>query len=563
MTHYWPECMPRRLEYVPATVGEVLPAAVAMYGDRVAVADGEETLSYRELANAAASVAEDFQRHGVGQGDVVALHLPNCLEFLVAYYGTMLAGASVTLVNPLQPPDPLLHQLEAVGAVAVVTHPDHADALCKLGGSRFRRVLLARGTDCAPEPEDEDAARRVLAWDHAARLTDVTVAGGRPPAAPTTTPQDVAHFAFTGGTSGAPKGVRVLHRNVVGNATQMLAWRLSSQVTRAQDGLLHVSRIPGLEEPFVVPGQAVSVHVPPLFHAHALISSVAAVLSGMTIVLIGRFRPARYVELANRWQATYVTGNPTMFMALAAHCRETGEAVPSMRLAISGAAPLDQEKVDRIAAVFPNARFGEGYGLTEGTCMVTASPVTPGSLMKIGTVGIPVADTEIELRDVDGVTPVPHGEEGELWVRGPQVTDGYHEAPEITAGQYVDGWLRTGDIGVRDEDGFIRIRDRAKDMLIYNGYNVYPRELEGVLAGHPAVARAAVVGRPSTEAGEFPVAFVVPEQGAAVDPDELMAWTTERVLPYQRIREVYVVDDLPTSSAGKVLKNEIRLLLQG
>lgn len=561
MADYYPEGMPRHLDCVDAEVPELLEAVAALYGERVAVADGEETLTYTGLAAAAAALSRDLHEHGIGAGDVVAIHLPNCLDFLVAYFGITGAGATATLVNPLQPPEALERQLETVQAVGVVTHPVTAAPLVPLA-ARLRRVLLSRGTSCAPEPADRSAADSLLAGGGAALLADVVAAGGQLEGRSRRSPDDVVHFAFTGGTTGAPKAVRVLHRNVVANITQIMAWRMATRVTRGADGRLCLSPIETLPRPYVSPGEDVTVHVPPLFHVHALISSVAFVFGGMTTVLVGRFRPARFVELANRWQATYVTGNPPMFLALAAACSASGETMPSVRLAMSGAAPLNAEQVDRIAAVFPHALIGEGYGLTEVTCVATGTPVVPGSLSRIGSVGLPLPDVDIELRDVDGLTPVEAGAEGEIWIRGPQVADGYHDSPQATAGQFVDGWLRTGDIGVRDEDGFLRIRDRAKDMLIYKGYNVYPRELEGVLTSHPCVSRAAVVGRPSVEAGDLPVAFVVPAEGRKVDPEMLISWVAERVLPYQKVREVHIVEDLPTSAAGKVLKNEVRLLLE-
>jgi long-chain acyl-CoA synthetase len=278
-----------------------------------------------------------------------------------------------------------------------------------------------------------------------------------------------------------------------------------------------------------------------------------------------------------------------MYLALAAHSAQTGRQATTVRAALSGAAPLDATSLSKIATVMPNAVVGEGYGLTEGTCIVTASDLNPSGVRRAGTVGVPIPDTEVEIRSADGTTVLPAGTEGELWVRGPQVTDGYHGAPELTAAQYVDGWLRTGDVASVDAEGFIRIHDRAKDMLLYKGYNVYPRELEDIVTAHPRVAQAAVVGRPDADVGEIPVAFIVPRpapeaaspaaagnaeaagqsdtgqsDSAAQDEAlaaEIMDWFAQQVLPYQKIREVHLVDALPTSTAGKVLKTELRTRL--
>jgi long-chain acyl-CoA synthetase len=563
MPHYYPPGMPRSLDYPAAVVPDLLHSAARMYGERTAVVDGEQTTSYVRLLDEAQSIGSDLAAHGIGPGDVVALHLPNGLPFFAAYYGALSTGAAVTLVNPLQPAAALEHQLREVGAVALVTHPAHLvqarEALERLG---LRRVLIARPTEAAAADETQLAAARALVERTEASFLDDVVS--RP--APTFTgrrasPDDVAHLAFTGGTTGRPKAVRVLHRNVIANVLQMCAWRLSARVTQVEDGLLDLAPIQTLGTPFVVPGASSTIQVPPLFHAQGLVSCGAFILGGVTIVLPGRFDAARVVRLANQWEARYVSGNPPMFLALSAHCRATGESMPTIRLAICGAAPLDRVMMERISAAMPNARFGEGYGLTEGTCLVTASPVVPGSRLKPGSVGVTVPDTEIQIRSSDGVTVLADGEEGEIWVRGPQVTDGYSNAPEQTAEQYVDGWLRTGDVASRDEDGFIRVHDRAKDMLIYKGYNVYPRELEDVASGHPDVAQVAVVSRTVSDAGEIPVAFAVPQPGRVLDGEGLMAYVAARVLPYQRIREVHVVDELPVSAAGKILKSEIRKAL--
>ncbi|GAA2003510.1 class I adenylate-forming enzyme family protein [Brevibacterium samyangense] len=603
MPHYFPAGMPRHLDYVANAVPEVLLSSARTWGERIAVVDGEQTLSHVELLAQAKAVAADLAAHGAGPGTVVGLHMPNTLGYFPAYYGALMTGAAVTLVNPLQPPTGLLKQLADAGATAVVTHPAHLGALEQvLADLPLTRVLVAPATWSGAATEEQTARARELARASGASAGGTggapggaaSSSGGAPWALledvvatgadfePVLAGRDeVAHYAYTGGTTGKSKGVRVLHRNVLGNVTQMAAWRLHRAVVRDSEGFLALAPIESAGEPYIRAGEATGVQVPPLFHAQGLTTSSMFVLGGITIVLAGRFKPETFVNLVNEWEATYTSGNPPMYLSIAEYCRKSGATMPSMLVAISGAAPLDSTAIGRIGEAMPNAIVAEGYGLTEGTCMVTSSPFTRDSIQKVGTVGIPVCDTEIEIRDVDGTTVLPDGAEGELWVSGPQVTDGYSNAPEQTAAQYVDGWLRTGDIASRDADGFVRIHDRAKDMLIYNGYNVYPRELEDISAGHPDVAQIAVVGRPSAEVGEIPVAFVVPTAGvggdggaagsgdgttagsgaSAFDTEGFMAWVAERVLPYQKIREVRVVESLPASAAGKILKTELRDLL--
>jgi long-chain acyl-CoA synthetase len=214
------------------------------------------------------------------------------------------------------------------------------------------------------------------------------------------------------------------------------------------------------------------------------------------------------------------------------------------------------EMINRMRTLAPDAVVAEGYGLTEVTMGVTSGPIHRSGLRKPGTVGVPVFDTEVRIVDVDG-RPVPAGERGEVCVRGPQVMAGYHNRPEATAEVLTDGWLRTGDIGVLDDDGYLSIVDRIKDMLLYKGYNVYPRELEELLVAQPGVLAAAVVGKPDAEVGELPVAFVVPAS-PSVSAEAVMDTVNEQVVPYKRLRDVLLVDQIPVSAAGKVLKRELR-----
>jgi long-chain acyl-CoA synthetase len=542
---YWPEGMPDTLDYPELTAGELLTTAARLHGDRTAVVDGPERLSFSGLHARAAAFAHAARDAGVRDGDVVLLHLPNSAGFLVCYYGALLAGATVSLANPLQPAPALRAQLLDTGAVLAVSHPAHVATLREAApGSALRTIVSV------PPLADRPPAGTLALADFIA---------GRPATAPDTdaTPDDVAHIAYTGGTTGVPKGVRVLHRNVVANVVQMTAWRAAHLLT----GDLRLRPVPGVHDAGVRPGHAVTVLVSPLFHAHALINVNFLLLCGTTIVLTGRFDPDRLLEEIERHRATYVTGSPAMWHALLASPALTARDLSSVQVISSGAAPMDAATLQALATAFPGAIVSEGYGLTEATCLVTAAPLLRGARRKPGSVGLPIFDTAIEIRSLDTAAVLGPNETGELWVRGPQVAAGYLNRPEATAEQFAGGWLRTGDIGHVDEEGFVFIADRAKDMLIYKGYNVYPRELEDILHGHPDVLAAAVVARPVPGVGEEPVAFVVPRPGGVLDPEALMAFVAARVLPYKKVRAVHVVDALPTSSAGKILKAELRALL--
>ncbi|MFD6856394.1 class I adenylate-forming enzyme family protein [Rhodococcus sp. NPDC060090] len=555
MTSARSEWLDTALSYPQTSMTVWAPSMSAMYGDRAAVVDGDRVLSYRELDEKSAQFAGALSAAGVVEHDVVLMHLGNCADFHVAYYGALRVGAAVTLVNPLQPQPGLRRQIEETGAVAAVTQSQQFDTLLGASADTTIRLIAVVSDDSVEAGAVDTIQFDTVQFDellarHSTEFVPAQVSG-----------DDVAHIAYTGGTTGISKGVRVLHRNVVGNVTQMCGWRAGYQ-TVVNDGLVSLEKIDGLDIAGVVPGEGATIVVSPLFHAHALINTSFLLACGLTQVLAGRFDPARMLELIEIHRASYITGSPAMWHALATHPDVATRDLSTVRVVSSGAAPIDHVTLEALGVAFPNATIAEGYGLTEGTCVVTAMPLVRGLGYRIGSVGLPVFDTQIEIRPQgDTTATVGPNERGELWIRGPQVTDGYLGHPEITAEQYVDGWLATGDIAYRDDDGYLFIADRAKDMLIYKGYNVYPRELEEILVTHPSVSTAAVVGRDVGATGQEPVAFVVPLAGADVDEDELMAYVAERVLPYKKIRDVVVLDSLPTSAAGKILKTDLRAQL--
>ncbi len=404
------------------------------------------------------------------------LHLANSIDFVVAYHGILMAGATVTPVNPLQPAGGLRPQIVDTGAVVAAGQTSTIDTLIEAAWGTSIRVVVVSGKDGDIPPDRRDGA--------VVGFADFVTGGDvpdevLPPRLSQVGGESVAHLAYTGGTTGTPKGVRVLQRNVIANVAQMTAQRAGMLPVADHRGLLTLEPIAGLEDCAVSPGHGSTVVVSPLFHAHALINMSFLMLSGITLVLAGRFAPERMLELIERHRAVYLTGSPAMWHALTGHPDMRRRDLSSVRVVSSGAGPIDRPTLDRLREGFPEARIVEGYGLTEATCAVTTAPASAADGFKIGSVGVPLFDTEVEVRSLDtGGRVLAAGERGELWVRGPQVADGYHQRPEATSEQFVDGWLRTGDIAYRDEDGFVFIADRAKDMLIYKGYNVYPRELD-------------------------------------------------------------------------------------
>ncbi|UOT02915.1 AMP-binding protein [Rhodococcus opacus] len=534
------------LHYPDLTLAAFPSGMADLYGDKAAVVDGDTVCTYRELDQRSGAFAAALRDAGVTERDVVLLHLGNCIEFVVAYYGALRAGATVTLVNPLQPGPGLRSQIVDTAAVAAVTQPAQLDTLTEAASGTTVRTIVVAGLPAG-------AGRGQFGFEEFVRGYATA------PSTPKVSGDDVAHLAYTGGTTGLSKGVRVLHRNVLANVTQMIAWRAGHEVRATADGGIELRPVESLGDRGVVPGAGATVVVSPLFHAHALINMSFLLLCGATQVFAGRFEPGRMLELIETHRATYITGSPAMWHAVATHPDAATRDTDSVRVVSSGAAPIDHVTLEALGRAFPSASVVEGYGLTEGTCLVASAPLTGSVAYKLGSVGLPVFDTEVQIRAQDDSGAVLEaGTRGKLWVRGPQVTDGYLNHPEITAQQYVDGWLDTGDIAYLDEDGYLFICDRTKDMLIYKGYNVYPRELEEILVSHPDVSSAAVVGREAGSVGQEPVAFVVPMPDVTIDPDAVSAFVAERVLPYKKVRDVVVVEQLPTSAAGKILKTKLR-----
>jgi long-chain acyl-CoA synthetase len=534
---------PSHLNYPEVPAGATLAGSAVRWPDRVALRAGGTELTFAELYRRACAFAHALRAEGVGVGDVVAVHLGNRPEYAVAYHGILLSGATYTPVNPLLPPADLAAQLADSGAVLAVSFAPANRALEAVREqTAVRRVVLAGDASF-----EDFVARRPTT------RPEVTIDVHR----------DIAHLAYTGGTTGRSKGVRLPHRNVVVNTLQFACWRAGAAPRLDADGGLWIEQV---GDPADYPerlGTDVGINLTPWFHAMGTVGSLnVAVLSGTTQVLHHRFDPAAYLADAERYGVTGMAGAPPLFAALVGHPDFATRDLHTVRGITSGAAPLAVEMINALVARFgPKVIIGEGYGLTEVTMGATAGPAARSAVRKVGTVGLPVADTRIKVVAEESDEPLPPGEAGEVCISGPQVMLGYRNRPDETAAVLAGGWLRTGDIGVLDEDGYLSIVDRKKDMLLYKGYNVYPRQLEERLFGQPGITGAAVVGRPDPAVGELPVAFVVAPGFDEADGEKLRAAVNADLLPYQHIRELRLVEEIPVSAAGKVLKRELRELL--
>lgn len=559
---FWPKGMPTSIDYPVIPVGEIIRGSANRFGDHTAIVYKEKEYSYKQLYEDALRFANSLQKNGFGKGDVIAIHMPNCPQYVVAYYGILLSGATFSPANPLLPPKDLAYQLNDCGAKAVITWNLAAPVIQAVYGNTQLKLAIVTGDDELSDDGYIDTSTFANNWESFRSFVEKSEA--KELKVEIDPKKDLAHLAYTGGTTGPSKGVMLPHYNVVTNTLQFNCWGSASLPRLTEDGLT-VEKVDetltgGFDEYLSNIGEDKLVNLTPWFHAMGTVGYLNnPFLSGATLILHQRFDPGMYLQDAEKYKVTNIGGAPPIFVALVRHPDFMKRDLSSVRKINSGAAPLPVELINILQKRFPDAIINEAYGLTEITMGALANPSFKSGTRKIGSVGIPVFDTEVKICPLDGSDEaLPPGVEGEICLKGPQVMLGYYNKPEETAAVLQNGWLRTGDIGVIDEDGFVSIVDRKKDMLIYKGYNVYPRELEELLFTHPAVANAAVIGKPDPEVGEIPKAFVTLKEDAEISEDELMNFVNEQVVPYKKVRELEFIKEIPVSAAGKVLKRVLR-----
>jgi O-succinylbenzoate-CoA ligase len=472
----------------------------AAYDDRPCIRDEDVSLTYGEFGAWVDAAAEQLAEHGVGQGSVVAIMLPNRVELLVAMVAAWRLGAAATPINPVFTANEADYQIEDAGSVVVVN----------VG------------------PEAPSGGRPTIAIDEIRR----TVRRPNALPAPISTADDTALLIYTSGSTGRPKGVVLNHANTAAMAS-MLVEHLG--ITGADHSLL----------------------VLPLFHVNAIcVSFLTPISVGGQLSIQTRFRPAAFLSAIEELRPTYFSAVPTIYAHLVSQPGDVVVDTSSVRFAICGAAPASKELLEAT-----EERFGfplaEGYGLTEATCASTANP--PFGTRKLGTVGVALPGQTVAVMAPDGAL-VPTGERGEVVVRGANVMQGYLNRPEATAEALGDGWLHTGDVGILDEDGYLRIVDRIKDMIIRGGENIYPKEIETVLHAHPGVLDAAVVGTPDAMYGEVPVAFVAPYPGVELDVEQLVQVCRDNLTKVKVPVAVHVLTELPKNPVGKIDKPALRAI---
>jgi len=540
----YPPGVPEHVDIPDAPLTKLLDDSVARFPDSPAIYFEGSRMTYRQLGAAVDKFASGLAKLGVKKGTRVGFILPNLPQNVIAYYATLRLGGTVIENNPQYTERELTHQLEDAGVEVVITLDRFYDVLAKVRPHvpALREVIVTTVFDgvggikgfLGPILKKEllhpiPSGAQVRKWKDVMRSGD-----GRVQQAQIDPRVDLALLQYTGGTTGLSKGVMLTHHNLVANVYQGRAWFAKAEL-----------------------GKEVAMVALPIFHSYGqtVCMNLGIMLAGMLVLVPDPRDMTHLLKVVNETRPTLFPGVPTLYINMLNHPNLSKTDMTSIKFCFSGAAPLPLEVQEQFEAVTGGVLV-EGYGLSE------TAPISHGNPLegkrKIGTIGLPVPNTECKLVDVDDPSKEvePPGP-GELCIRGPQVMQGYWNKPEETAEVLRDGWLYTGDIAEMDEDGFFKIVDRKKDMIIVGGFNVYPRDVEEILYQHPKVRECAVVGIPGGKSGETVKAYIVLKEGETLSAEEIESFSRERLTAYKVPKLWEFRDDLPKTMVGKVLRRAL------
>jgi long-chain acyl-CoA synthetase len=527
------------------SIGDLFEKSVKLYGPRKAYINMDKALTYAELEKLSANFGAYCQSVlKLPKGSRIALMMPNLLQYPVCLYGALRAGYTVVNCNPLYTERELEHQLKDSGAEAIVIVENFAGVLEKVvARTPVKHVIVTQLGDMLDFPKRmivnlvvKHVKKMVPAWHiaNAIELRDALIEGGRHPLKPVDVGhEDIAFLQYTGGTTGVSKGAMLTHRNIIANLQQAHAWI----------------------RPFLKDHEIIITALP-LYHIFALTANCLTFFKiGATNVLITNPRdiPGFVKEIA-KYPFTTITGVNTLFNAMVNNPEFAKIDLSNLRLTLGGGMAVQRAVAERWKEITGTTLL-EAYGLTETSPAATINPVDLEAYN--GSIGLPISSTEVVIRDDDG-KDLPLGEAGELCIRGPQVMKGYWNRPEETAAVIMaDGFLRTGDVAVMDPSGYVRIVDRKKDMILVSGFNVYPNEIEDVLALHPGVLESAAVGVPDTKTGEAVKIYVV-KKDPSLTEDSLLDHCRKNLTAYKVPRHIAFRNELPKTNVGKILRRQLR-----
>jgi long-chain acyl-CoA synthetase len=534
-------------QFRPMPMGQLLDTAVAAHGSRMCTNFLGKRLTYAEIGQSVDQTAAGLQKLGVKRGTKVGLLMPNCPTFIIYYFATLKAGGTIVNYNPLYTPDELASQVRDSETELMVTLDlkllfDKVEDLMQAG--TLKRAIVAsfsallppaksvlfrlfKGRELANPGNSPVASRIVLD-------SDVLANAGTFQKPAIDSLNDVAVLQYTGGTTGTPKGAMLTHANISVNCQQGAAWATNLKS-----------------------GQERTLAALPFFHVFAMTAVMNfALQEGAEIVIMPRFILDDAMKLIDKAKPTVMPGVPTMFIAMLNHPKLKSFDLSSLKYCVSGGAPLPVDVKERFEKI-TGCKVVEGYGLSEASPSVTCNPVE--GPVKSGSIGQPLPGTVVSLRDLaDPTQEVPLGEKGEICVKGPQVMKGYWKRPDETANQFVGDFLRTGDVGIMDEEGFIFIVDRIKDLIICSGYNVYPRRIEEAIYEHPAVEEVTVIGIKDQYRGEAPKAFIKLKVGMPATEADIRKHLEVKLSKIEMPAQIEFRDALPKTMIGKLSKKELK-----
>jgi long-chain acyl-CoA synthetase len=532
--------VPTTIRYPRLPVHELLGIPANAYPDKAALNFFGTEMTFWELRLQVIRMANALGALGIKKGERVGMHLPNCPQYLIAYYAVLSLGAIVVNLNPMYTAEELKAIAETTGMTTLITFDMVLPAIRTLCRAvKIPRVIVTKVTDYIKGLGVSTAASLQLeqGWHHFSSIMEGCSDTKRPKVQ--IHMEDPALIQFTGGTTGIPKGAMLTHANVIAATFSCALWGMPT---------IHLTP----------PERRSVVAVLPYFHVYGNIVVMNwGMFSCATQIQIPRFNIDEVMNLLGNFkEITFFPAVPTMINAVINHPK-AAELNLAKRVALlnSGAAPMPVEMIEQVKDM--GIFFSEGYGLTESTSLGIANPIL--GLKKVGSIGIPFIDNDVRLVDLqEGIHDVPKGEPGEIIMKGPLIMQGYWNNPQETAGQLKDGWLYTGDIAVQDEDDYFFIVDRKKDMIIAGGFNIYPREIDEVLFQHPKVQEAVSVGIADKYRGETVKAYIVLKPGETASPEEIIAFCREKLAAYKVPKLVEFRTSLPKSAIGKVLRKVLR-----
>jgi len=534
--------VPYEVDIEKVTMAEVLSRTAKKYPDKTAFIYMGKKISYREFERLVNRFARSLVDLGVKKGDKVGFVLPNLPQLVIAIHAAYKLGAVTVMNNPLYTELELQNQLNDSDCKLVIILDLLLPRILKIrANTQIEKIVTCHINDYLPFPVKQlfpfvkkAMYRKIESQKYIYEFMDLIKKYPDSPVDNTSEWDDLAALIYTGGTTGVSKGAMLTHANISSVLQQWKAW------------------FPTLKD-----GEEVVMGIYPIFHSAGYsVSMNMSIFSGWTNILIPRPEPKGIIDALKRYRPSFLPGVPTIYQGLLKEERFRRMDLSFVKGFFAGAAPLPEDTLDQLKQLH-GAVIYDVYGATENTAFAVASPF--GGRIKRGTVGLPLPNTDIKIMDEEtGKIELKTGNTGEICIKGPQVMKGYYKKPEETSKTLKDGWFYTGDIGYIDEDGYISIVDRKKDIIISSGYNIYPIEIDNVLFAHPKILEACIIGVPDEYRGETVKAYIVPKPGESVDEQEIMQFCKQRLAAYKVPKIIEFIDSLPKSAVGKILRRELR-----